>query len=325
MNGAGHSSPDQRWKVLCLWDISQCPEVLDALKAIADVDLMPPEFESVAAVISNYDAVLVALQLPLDAELISHAGKLKIVVTPSTGLDHIDQVALNAAGVELQSIKTEYDLLEKISATAELAWALLLAVARKIPSAHAAATQADWARDRLRGTQLSGKTLGIVGAGRLGSMVARYGLAFGMRVIACDPAPRKPVADIEYVSMRQLLDEAHAISLHVHLNDQTRHLIDAQCFAAMRPGAILINTSRGGLVDEAALVASIKSGKLGGAGLDVIDGEWLEDLSVHPVIKAARQHSNIVLTPHIGGVTHDSQRMVFEFCAKRLARTISAV
>lgn len=312
-----------RWKVLCLWDIGECPDVLDDLKAVADVDVMPPEFDSVAAAIGEYDAVLTALQLPLDAGLIARARKLKVVVTPSTGLDHIDQAALASAGIALQSIKTEYALLEKITATAELAWALLLAVARKIPSAHAAVLRSDWARDRLRGSQISGKTLGIVGAGRLGSMMARYGQAFGMRVIACDPAPRKRVPGVDYVAMTQLLREADFVSLHVHLTDETRHMIDAQSFAEMRPGAVIVNTSRGALIDETALVASIESGRLGGAGLDVIDGEWLEDLSTHPIIVAAHRHPNIVLSPHIGGVTHDSQRTVFQFCTERLARTIT--
>jgi D-3-phosphoglycerate dehydrogenase len=310
-------------RVLCLWDVSFCPHVLDRLRTVAQVDIRAPERESVLAAIAGYDVVLAALSLPLDAELIARAGSLRIVVTPSTGLDHLDLAALSARGIAVQSIKEEFELLDRITATAEMAWALALAAARKLPMAHQAALRGDWARDRFRGSQIAGKVLGVLGVGRLGSMVARYGQAFGLRVLGCDPAPRKVLPFVGYVDLDTLLAQADILSIHVHLTPENRHLLDARAIAGMKDGAILVNTSRGGVVDETALAAALRSGKLGGAGLDVIDGEWRPDLSEHPLIAIARDHPNVVISPHLGGVTVESQAASLQFCADRLADTLA--
>lgn len=307
------------FRVLCLWDVSFCPWVLDRLREVAEVDLHAPERPWVEAHIGEYDAILVALALPLDADLIARAMRLRVVVTPSTGLDHLDLKALAARGIEVQSIKTEFDLLDRITATAEQAWALTLAAARKLPMAHQAALRGEWARDRFRGTQLSGKTLGILGVGRLGSMVARYGQAFGMHVIGCDRSPRRALDFVEYVDFDALLTRSDVVSIHVHLSEDNRRLLSADAIARMRPGAILVNTSRGGIVDEEALVAALRAGRLGGAGVDVVDGEWRTDLADHPLIVLAREHPNVVISPHVGGVTVESQAMSLQFSADRLA------
>ncbi|WIY52090.1 NAD(P)-dependent oxidoreductase [Devosia sp. YIM 151766] len=312
------------YRVLCLWDVTLFPSVLDQLKAVAQVDIHPPDRELVAAIIGNYDAILVALSVPLDRELIALATRMKTVVTPSTGLDHLDLAALSERGIAVQSIKVEYDLLDQVSATAELAWALLLAASRKLPAAHNAALEGRWARDEFRGTQIRGKTVGIVGVGRLGAMMARYAQAFGLQVLGCDPAPRLTLDFVDYVDLDTLLARADIISLHVHLNESTRHLLDRAAFSRMKEGVTLINTSRGGLIDEAALVEALESGKVGAAGLDVIDGEWRTDLDQHPLIKLAQQHPGVVISPHIGGVTLESQSITLKFSADRLARSLAA-
>lgn len=283
------------------------------------MDVRPPDRDLVAGIVGDYDAILVALSLPLDRELIALAKRLRVVVTPSTGLDHLDLVALTERGIEVQSIKVEYELLDQVSATAEQAWALLLAVSRKLPAAHAAALEGRWARDEFRGTQIRGKTLGVVGVGRLGMMVARYGQAFGLTVLGCDPAPRRELDFVDYVDLDTLVERADIISLHVHLNDSTRHLIDGRAFARMKEGVTIINTSRGGLIDETALVEALESGKVAGAGLDVIDGEWRTDLDQHLLIQLARRHPRVVISPHVGGVTLESQAMTLKFTADRLA------
>jgi len=311
------------YRVLCLWDVSFCPWVLDKLRAVAEVDVQAPDRDFVVAHIGEYDAILVALSLPLDAELIGRAQRLRVVVTPSTGLDHLDLKALAARGIEVQSIKTEYELLDRITATAELAWALALAAARKLPMAQQAALRGEWARDRFRGTQLSGKTLGILGVGRLGTMVARYGRAFGLQVIGCDRSPRKLLDFVEYVDFDTLLNRSDILSIHVHLSEDNRHLLNAAAVARMKPGAILVNTSRGGIVDETALVAALREGRLGGAGVDVVDGEWRPDLVDHPLVALAREHPNVVISPHIGGVTVESQAMSLQFSADRLAKALA--
>jgi D-3-phosphoglycerate dehydrogenase len=181
-----------------------------------------------------------------------------------------------------------------------------------------AAHSGDWARDRFRGHQLSGKTLGIIGYGRLGSMVAEFGKTFRMRVVATDVTRRPAASGVTMMSLAELLPQADVISIHVHLTDQTRGMLGREQFARMKRGAVLINTSRGAIVDEAALLDALNTGALLGAGLDVIDGEWRTDLAQHPLIQHAATHQNLVISPHIGGVTYQSQRMAY-------ARTVEMI
>lgn len=311
-----------QWRVLCLWDVSFCPWVLDALKRVATVDIQPPDRQWVLDHIHEYDVIMVSLLVPMDQEIIGRATKLKKLVTCTTGLDHLDLPALASRGIELQSIKTEFELLDQVTATAELAWALMLAASRKLPAAHNAAMQGHWARDRYRGRQLSGRTLGILGVGRLGKMMADYGRAFRMRVLGCDNNPRQKLGHVAYVDFKTLLAESDVLSIHIHLTEANRHLINREALNLMKHDAIIINTSRGGIIEEDALVEAIRSGKLGGAGLDVIDGEWRTDLIDHPLIALAREHPNVVIAPHIGGITVESQSMTMQFCADRLAKML---
>jgi D-3-phosphoglycerate dehydrogenase len=292
-------------------DTSQCDDALDPLRQMAEVVVLPANQQVFAARLPEFDAYLASLEVRTDADAIASAPRLKIIATPSTGLDHIDLAAAESHGIVVLSLRDDKAFLNQLTATAELAWALLLSVARRLPWAVLAAHGGDWARDRFRGHQLSGKTLGIIGYGRLGRMVGEYGRAFRMRVIATDVGDVATPDYVERMSLDRLLPQADVISIHVHLTDQTRGLLGPAQFAQMKRGAILINTSRGAIVDEAALLAALQSGALLGAGLDVIDGEWRTDLHQHPLIAYAARHQNLVISPHIGGVTFQSQRMAY--------------
>ena len=147
-----------------------------------------------------------------------------------------------------------------------------------------AAKAGHWARDEFRGHQLSGKTLGILGYGRLGRMAAEYGKAFRMRVLACDVRKVEPAEGVEIVDFERLLRESDVLSIHIHLTEENRGLINTGAFAMLKPGAVLINTSRGAIVDEQAFLEALLSGRLAGAGVDVIEGEWNENLADHPLI-----------------------------------------
>ena len=306
-------------RVLCSWGPGQCPEVIDSLKGIAEVEFIAPEQQILHDRIADCDVYLAGLAVRLDGDMIQRADRLKLVATASTGLDHLDLQAMEERGVELICIRDEVALLDEITATAELAWALLLAAVRKLPAGHAAAMQGEWARDRLRGHQLSGKTVGILGVGRLGRMMVDYARAFRMNVIGCDPNPLRPIEDLEYVDFPTLLRRSDVISVHVHLTPQTRHMLDAAAFSRMADGVVIVNTSRGAVIEEQALVAALESGKVGAAGLDVIDGEWRTDLRDHPLIRYAREHNNLVISPHLGGVTYESQAMALKFTADKVA------
>jgi D-3-phosphoglycerate dehydrogenase len=305
-------------RVLSMADTSACDDVLDSLRQVAEVIVRPPDAAVLRQELAEADVYLASLHVRIDAAQIDAARKLKAIATPSTGLDHIALDAATRRGIAVLSLRDDKTFLNNLTATAELAWALLLSVVRRLPWAVQAARHGDWARDRFRGHQLSGKTLGIVGYGRLGRMVAEYGKAFRMRVIATDRARVDPAEGVEVMPLNDLLAQSDVISIHVHLSDETRGLIGRQQFARMKRGAVLINTSRGAVVDEAALLDALNDGALLGAGLDVIEGEWRPDLMDHPLIRHAATHQNLVISPHIGGVTYESQRMAY-------ARTVELI
>ena len=305
-------------RVLSMADTSDCDDVLDPLRRVADVVVRPADADILRDQISEADIYLASLHVRVDAVTIDAAKKLKAIVTPSTGLDHIDLPAAQRRGVAVLSLKDDKTFLNSLTATAELAWALLLSVVRRLPWAVQAAHSGDWARDRFRGHQLSGKTLGIVGYGRLGRMVGEFGKAFRMRVIATDITSLEPQSGVELMPLAKLLPQADVVSIHVHLTDSTRGMIGRAQLASIKRGAVLINTSRGAIIDESALLDALSSGHLLGAGLDVIDGEWRSDIAQHPLIQYATNHQNLVISPHIGGVTYESQRMAY-------ARTVEVI
>jgi D-3-phosphoglycerate dehydrogenase len=240
-------------------------------------------------------------------------------------LDHLDLEAMCRRQIALISLKGDTEFLDQVTATAEMAWCLLLAVVRRLPWACEAARRGSWARDQFRGHQLSGKTLGILGYGRLGRMVAEYGKAFRMQVLACDVRPVDLAPDVQQVDFDRLLAESNVLSIHIHLTPENRGLLNAAAFARMKPGAVLINTSRGAIVDESALLTALQCGHLLGAGLDVIDGEWREDLNSHALVQHANTHDNLVLAPHIGGITYESQRLAYTHTAEKLAAYLKGI
>jgi len=303
--------------IVCAADLSSAPQARDKLEGGGDVRYVPATAEALAEALANADAYFAALQVVLTAELIEKAPRLRAIATPSTGRDHIDLEAARRRGIAVLSLKDDRELLDRITSTAELTWALILACARRFPEAFDAIHQGQWARDLLRGHQIAYQTLGILGCGRLGSMVARYGQAFRMKVLGCDQR-QIGIAGVEQVSFERLLRESDILSVHVHLTQENRRLIDGEALAKMKPGAILINTSRGAIIDEAALIDALENGPLAAAGLDVIEGEWREDIADHPLIRYARSHGNLVITPHVGGVTYEAQAMAFSATAGKL-------
>jgi D-3-phosphoglycerate dehydrogenase len=306
------------WKILNMQDISNMPDVLDPLKPFGEVVTVAPSEAVLWQRLKEFDVYIATLEVRLSAGLIDAAPRLKVVVTPSTGWDHIDLAHLRSRGIDFLSLKEHTDFLDRITSTAEMGWALLLAVARRLPWSFDAARKGDWARNRYRGYQLSGKTMGILGYGRLGKIMARQARGFAMRTIACDVRAVAPEPGVEIVDFETLLRESDVLSVHVHMTEENVGLLGTDAFAKMKPGAFVINTSRGRVIDEAALLSALQSGRLGGAGLDVIDGEWRTDLSQHPLVAYARTHENLVISPHTGGVTYEAQRLTLAFMVEQL-------
>ena len=308
---------ERRPKLVCGYDLQTAGEVKTALDEVFDVTYAEPTEQALRKHLPDADAYYASLEIRFTKELLEQAPRLRAIATPSTGTDHLDLLAAAERNVAVLSLKDDRQLLDRITATAELAWGLLLACVRQIPAASRSAEKGVWGRDLFRGHQIAYKTLGIVGCGRLGTIVAQYARAFRMEVLGHDPHV-DAVPGIEMVGFQELLRRADVVSLHVHLTEDTRGLIGSDELATMKPGAVLINTSRGAVIDEEALLQSIESGHLGGAGLDIIDGEWRDDLESYPVLANARTRDNLIVTPHIGGVTYESQAAAFMATAKKL-------
>ena len=307
----------QRPIVVCAADLGHLPAVRQLLDTHCEVRFVSATPESLAAALPQADAYFASLQVRITRELMASAPRLRAIATASTGLDHIDIAAARELGIAVLSLKDDRQLLDRITATAELTWLLILACARRLPEAMNAVRDGRWARDEVRGHQIAYKTLGILGCGRLGSIVAQYGVAFRMKVLACDIRPIE-LSGVERVSFDRLFRESDILSIHIHLTDETRGLVSRTVLQSMKPGSILINTSRGAIVDEAALLDALENGPLTAAGLDVIEGEWRSDIADHPLMVYARSHPNLVITPHVGGVTFESQEMAFTAAASKL-------
>lgn len=281
--------------------------------------------EELIGCLPEYDGLIVRLGHRIDAEILRAAPHLKVIVSPTTGLDHIDLREAQSKGIIVLSLRGETEFLTHITATAELTWGLLISLIRTIPAALESVRIGNWCRDSFLGKELSGRTLGIIGYGRLGRTVARYGLAFGMPVLVCDVLRGLDVErGVELKTFASVLAESDIITVHVPLDDTTRCLIDRRAFGCMRTGAVLINTSRGEVVDAEALIEALCTGKLAGAAIDVVSNEQqgIGTMRSHPLVHYAASHPNLLITPHIGGATSDSMRKTEIFMAEKTSKWV---
>jgi D-3-phosphoglycerate dehydrogenase len=310
-----------RWKVFCNVDLSFKKDALKELEAVADVSYFPAKQEVLLENIQSFDAYFASAYVQMNKEVFDCAEKLKVIATPGTGTDHIDVKYAMGRNIDVLHIAKEIELLNGFTATAEQAWALLLSCIRKLPAAFDCAKNGYWARERFTGTQLYKKTLGIIGLGRLGTMMASFGNGFNMNVIGCDIV-EKNIKGVKQVSLEELVKSSDVITVHIHLTDANKGFISSELFHKMKKGVVLINTSRGAIIDEDALLENLQTGRVSAAGLDVIDGEWDNNLYDHPLIKYAREHDNLVISPHIAGATVESILGARIFLAKKLAEYI---
>jgi len=299
------------------------PKAKAILESFAHYDEASPDMSRAELIdaLSDYDVLIVRLGNRVDAELLAKTDHLKVVVTATTGTTHIDENVLTERGIALLCLEGERAFLDRIAATSEHCFGLMLALIRKTIAAHNHVMDGGWDRNQFKGYELAGRILGIIGYGRLGRIVAHYAKAFGMTVLACDVCDIEAEAGITFVSMQELLERSDIVSLHVNYTDDTHHLIDAACFQSMKRGALFINTARGEIVDESALLSVLESKHLGGAALDVLQDEnggiddWVEG---NPLIQYSRTHDNLIVTPHIGGASYDSMEKTEIFMAEKL-------
>jgi len=282
---------------------------------LADLDR-----DGLLAAVPEADVLWIRLRHQIDAEVLAVARRLKVIASPTTGLDHVDVEEAERRGIRLLSLHGEREFLKHIHATAEHTVGLILALVRDLPGAIVHVRAGGWNRDLFRGTQLYGKTAGVVGYGRLGGIAADYLKAFGMRMLVSDPSAEVAslAPGLNLVPLSDLLREADIVTLHVDLRKETRGFFGRREFAAMKEGSWLINTSRGELVDETALLEALCSGRLAGAAVDVLSGERSTGMGSHPLVVYACTHDNLIITPHIGGCTAESMEASEVFLAGKL-------
>lgn len=296
------------------------------LRRAAHLVLEDLDRQGLMAAVRDFDVLWVRLRHQIDTEVLRRAARLKMIVSPTTGLDHIDLAETQRRGIHVLSLREESDFLQDIRGTAEHTIALMLSLLRHIPQACAHARSGDWNRDLFRGRELYGKTAGIVGYGRLGRIVARYLRAFVTRVLVTDPKIHTDQTEVGITptSLPTLLHESDLVTLHVNLCEETKRFFGQEQFATMKEGAWFINTSRGEVVDEQALLMALRSGWLRGAALDVVSTERSPRLGDHPLVIYARENDNLIITPHIGGCTAESMAKTECFLADRLFSLLGA-
>lgn len=283
-----------------------------------NADDKPMAREKLLAAVREYDGIICLLNDRIDAGIIEAArGRVKIFANYAVGYDNIDVAAAKAAGIYVTN--TPGVLTE---ATADLAWALLLAAARQVVVAHKYTAQGNfsgWHPTQFLGRDFHGATLGIIGAGRIGQAVARRAAGFGMNIIYYNRSP-KPQLEAELNAQRtglsQLLRQSDFISVHVPLTAETRHMLDADRLALLKPTAVLVNTARGPIIDEAALASALREKRLFAAGLDVYE----QEPQIHPQLLGL---DNVVLLPHIGSASWQTRLKMAQMAAANVAAVLS--
>lgn len=292
------------------------PYGLDLLaKAGAEIRIVGSEERGrLLELIADVDALVVRSATKVTAELLRAGKQLKVVGRAGVGVDNVDVPAATELGILVVNAPTA-----NLTSATEHSLALLLALARQIPAADASMKRGEWDRKTFLGVELEGKTLGVVGFGRIGQRVAERAKAFGMEILASDPFLDAGVArrlGVELVSMDELIARADALTLHTPLTPETKNVISRERIFAMKPGALLVNCARGGLIDEDALLEALDAGRIGGAAFDVYVEEPPKD-------RRLAHHPKVVATPHIGAQTREAQERISEETAHMLLAALS--
>jgi D-3-phosphoglycerate dehydrogenase len=278
-----------------------------------EVDYLPDlgkDKEALLAAIGQYDGLAIRSATKVTEKLIGAADNLKVVGRAGIGVDNVDIPAASRRGIIVMNTPFGNSI-----TTAEHAIALMFAVARQIPEANASTHAGKWEKNRFMGVEITGKTLGVIGCGNIGSIVAMRGVGLKMHVVAFDPflsEARASEIGVEKVELVDLFARADFISLHTPLTDRTRNIISAEAIATMKDGVRIINCARGGLIDEKALVAALKTGKVAGAGIDVFEVEPAMENELFNL-------PNVVCTPHLGASTSEAQENVAIQIAEQMA------
>jgi D-3-phosphoglycerate dehydrogenase len=278
-----------------------------------EVEWVEAEPDKVSKSLLGADGFIDAsMRVSITPEMIHAAPSLRIISCATTGSDHIRPG--DRAALKVVTLRDAPDLLANLTPAAELSWALVLACARRLPAAVSHVKNGGWTREEFPGVMLNGRQIGIIGCGRIGGWMLRYAEAFGMDRVGYDPY-QDPPPGCQKMDLPTLFETSDVISVHVHLSADTEGLVTQELFECIKPGAIFINTSRGAIADEAAHLKSLEDGRVGAAGLDVLEGE--PEVADHPLRLYAETHDNLLITPHCGGFSPDAVGKVVAHATRR--------
>lgn len=310
-------------KIICITPITHIKGAIDALSNCGELYYHPyiskDEVKN-RMILFEIDTIFTnpnKQTFVIDEQLLSGTD-VKTICTASTGTNHIDMDYCEINKIDVLSLTTDYDVIKKISSTAEMAFTLMLALIRNLPKAINSVRKYGWDYEKYIGRQLDHLTVGIVGYGRLGEHYARFCEPFFKDILITDPY--KKIYKYNQVDLDELLRRSDVVVLHVHLNKETYHLIDDSAISRMKDSSYLVNTSRGDVVDEISIIYALKKSNLLGYATDVISNELESGVKNSPLIKAMNDGENIIISPHIAGMTKEAQEIAYLNSIKKLKR-----
>ena len=303
--------------------ISKCddlPSVKESLSSLGNVtynfDLKQDDLKDT---INDYEIVFVPTNLKFNKEVWTNESKIKVIATPSVGIEHIDVKFFREKGVKIISLKNKFELTKKIYSPAEIAFSHVLNLSRNIVSAINDVKSNNWFPNNHIGNELNGKVIGIVGMGAVGTIMSNYCKAFGMKVVCYDPHKNVHDSDIkQYNCLKELLSESDIVSVHVDLTESTRDMFTSQEFKCMKDTAIFVNTSRGEIVNSVDLLHALKTNEISSVGLDVLSGERHEE-GRKSLVDYSKQSNRLIITPHLGGSTIEARLKRSNYICKLLS------
>ena len=307
-------------KILCITPIKHLEGVFEKLLEFGEVEYQPNITKPALKFYLSTNSVDWIFTNPnkqnfiLDEDILN-GSNIKGINTASTGLNHIDLNYCHENNIEVVSHKNDLDLINDLPSTSELAFGLMMSLMRNIPKSFHSVKDGNWDYEPYVGHQIKGKTIGIIGYGRLGKIMCDLFYGWGVKLLATDPYER--ITTARGVPLDELLEKSDVVFLHTHVTDDTRGMVDEEFLSYMKEGSYLINTARGELVDEEAIIESIKVGHLKGYGTDVIKDEFGDIENSKLVEFSINPNNNVVITPHIGGMTIEGQTKAYHWAVNK--------
>jgi len=307
-------------KILCITPIDHLEGVYEKLSSCGEFGYEPNiTKQELKKLLSKTDADYLFTNpnkqgFILDEEILKDSN-IKVINTASTGLNHIDTDYCEENNIDVWSLKEDYELINDLPSTSELAFGLMMSLLRNIPKSFHSVRDGNWDYEPYIGHQIKGKTIGVVGYGRLGKIMCELFSGWGVKLLVTDPYER--ITTARGVPLSELLEKSDVVFLHTHVTDETRGMVDDEFLHQMKQGSYLVNTARGELVDEVAIIESIKVGHLKGYGTDVIKDEFGDIQNSKLVEFSINPNNNVVITPHIGGMTIEGQTKAYLYAVEK--------